>query len=70
MTDEKLERVDKGFSLELKMKRGSGTRDQDEARGKIKTETMDELENHKSSMLEAMEDTLETAREVQPEVDE
>lgn len=67
--NQELRRIDEGYSLELEMKRGSGTRDQDKVKGKIKTETLEELKEQRVAMLNEMKKTIKTAREIQPEAE-
>lgn len=67
--DKKVERTDVGVSLTAKLKRGTGTRDQDELTAKVKREEYDDA---KAEMEGAMEDLHEWAgrlRVIQPDAD-
>jgi len=53
--------------VETKVKRGEGTRDQDEIKVKVKGDNPDEVVNKLNSTLELLEDTAQDLRDTQPE---
>ena len=56
--------------VETKVKRGSGTRDQDEIKVKIKGDDAEEVVEKLNKTVELLQDTGNTLRAMQPEVDE
>lgn len=68
--DETIQNLSTGVELKAKMKRGTGTRDQDTIVAKIKGETTEEVEEKREEMVEAMKETAEELREIQPEGEE
>lgn len=58
---EHVERTDVGVSITAKIKRGNGTRDQDELSVKIKRETLDDA---REDMEEAKQDMAEWASDM------
>jgi phosphotransferase system HPr-like phosphotransfer protein len=56
--------------VETKVKRGSGTRDQDEIKVKIKGDDAEEVVEKLNNTVELLQDTGNTLRAMQPEVDE
>ena len=56
--------------VETKVKRGSGTRDQDEIKVKIKGDDAQEVVEQLNATVALLQETGETLRAMQPEVDE
>jgi hypothetical protein len=70
-TVEKVERIDTGCSIEAKLDRGTGTRDQDRVRIKAKGETAAEtIEEFYELMSEYETEISGRLRDIQPERDE
>lgn len=65
--DETIKRMNEGVALKVKMKRGTGTRDQDTITGKIKGEDVEDVENQREELVEQMKKAMEDSREVQPD---
>lgn len=53
--------------VQTKVKRGSGTRDQDEINVKVKGDTPSEVVEKLNETIEQLHETSETLREMQPE---
>lgn len=68
--DETIENISSGVVLKAKTKRGTGTRDQDTVTGKIKGETVEEVKDQREELIEAIEETCEELRKIQPEGEE
>jgi len=56
--------------VETKVKRGSGTRDQDEIKVKIKGDDAEEVVEKLNNTVDLLQETSDTLRAMQPEVDE
>jgi len=56
--------------VETKVKRGTGTRDQDEIKVKIKGDDAEEVVKQLNATVALLQETGETLRAMQPEVDE
>jgi len=56
--------------VETKVKRGSGTRDQDEIKVKVKGDDAQEVVEQLNATVGLLQETGETLRAMQPEVDE
>ena len=56
--------------VETKVKRGSGTRDQDEIKVKIKGDDAEEVVEKLNNTVELLQDTSDTLRAMQPEADD
>jgi len=56
--------------VETKVKRGSGTRDQDEIKVKIKGDDAEEVVEKLNKTVDLLQDTGNTLRAMQPEADE
>lgn len=70
-TTEKIERTDVGYRLSIKSTRGTGTRDSDEVKAELRTETLGELAEQRSALVNKVELTMNQLRENQPdEVDD
>ncbi|GCF16174.1 hypothetical protein Harman_41090 [Haloarcula mannanilytica] len=70
-TVEKVERTDTGCSMEAKLDRGTGTRDQDRVRIKAKGETAAEtIEEFYEVLAEYDTEISDRLRDIQPERDE
>jgi len=67
MTDETIENVASGVSITTKLKRGSGTRDQDTLKIKAKGKTAEEAIENMDSVIAEAEEWADELREVQPE---
>ena len=66
---EYVERSDVGVSLTVKLKRGTGTRDQDEVIAKAKGKTLEDARKDMEILREYIHDLAEDARQIQPEED-
>jgi hypothetical protein len=64
---EYVERSDIGVSLTVKLKRGTGTRDQDEVIAKAKGKTLEDAREDMEILREYIHDLAEDARQIQPE---
>ena len=64
---EYVERSDIGVSLTVKLKRGTGTRDQDEVIAKAKGKTLEDAREDMEILREYIHDLAEDARRIQPE---
>ena len=64
---EYVERSDVGVSLTVKIKRGTGTRDQDEVIAKAKGKTLEDAREDMETLREYIHDLAEDARQIQPE---
>jgi len=67
---EYVERSDVGVSLTVKLKRGTGTRDQDEVIAKAKGKTLEDARADMETLREYIHDLAEDARQIQPRDDE
>jgi hypothetical protein len=68
---EYIERSDVGVSLTVKLKRGTGTRDQDEVIAKAKGKTLEDAREDMEILQEYIHELAEDARQIQPaEADE
>ena len=64
---EYVERSDVGVSLTVKLKRGTGTRDQDEIIAKAKGKTLEDAREDMEVLREYIHELAEDARQIQPE---
>ena len=64
-----VERTDVGVSLTVKLKRGTGTRDQDEVIAKAKGSTLEDAREDMNELREYIRDLAEDARQIQPDPD-
>jgi len=64
---EYVERSDVGVSPTVKLKRGTGTRDQDEVIAKAKGKTLEDAREDMEVLREYIHDLAEDARQIQPE---
>jgi len=67
---EYVERSDVGVSLTVKLKRGTGTRDQDEVIAKAKGKTLEDAREDMETLREYIHDLAEDARQIQPGEDD
>ena len=67
---EYVERSDVGVSLTVKLKRGTGTRDQDEVIAKAKGKTLEDAREDMETLREYAHDLAEDARQIQPGEDD
>ena len=65
-----VERSDVGVSLTVKLKRGTGTRDQDEVIAKAKGKTLKDARKDMETLRGYIHDLAEDARQIQPGDDE
>lgn len=56
--------------VETKVKRGTGTRDQDELKVKIKGDDPDEVVKQLNATVQLLRETADTVRDIQPEGDD
>ena len=66
---EYVERSDVGVSLTVKLKRGTGTRDQDEVIAKAKGKTLEDAREDMETLREYIHYLAEDARQIQPRAD-
>ena len=67
---EYVERSDVGVSLTVKLKRGTGTRDQDEVIAKAKGKTLEDAREDMETLREYIHDLAEDVRQIQPGEDD
>jgi hypothetical protein len=63
---EYVERSDVGVSLSVKLKRGSGTRDEDQIKAKVKAKTLEDARRDMDALREYIHDLAEDIRQIQP----
>ncbi|MFC7216276.1 hypothetical protein ACFQO4_19635 [Saliphagus sp. GCM10025334] len=63
---EYIERSDVGVSLTVKLKRGTGTRDEDQITAKVKAKTLEDTREDMEILREYIHDLAEDARQIQP----
>jgi len=63
---EHVERTDVGVSLTVKLKRGTGTRDEDQIKAKVKAKTLEDARKDMETLREYIHDLAEDARQIQP----
>ena len=66
---EYVERTDVGVSLTVKLKRGTGTRDQDEVIAKAKGSTLEDAREDMDELRGYIRDLAADARQIQPDSD-
>jgi len=64
---EYVERTDVGVSLTVKLKRGTGTRDEDQIKAKVKAKTLEDAREDMETLRAYIHDLAEDARQIQPE---
>lgn len=64
---EYIERSDVGVSLTVKLKRGTGTRDEDQIKAKVKAKTLEDAREDMETLRAYIHDLAEDARQIQPE---
>jgi hypothetical protein len=61
---------DDGFCiLQVRTKRGDGTRDEDRVTATLGRNTLEEIEEQRPAMLDMVRETVEETREMQPDED-
>lgn len=68
--EEHVTRTDVGVSIETKIKRGEGTRDQDTIKAKVKAESLDEARDMQAAVIGDLHEWADAARAIQPGDDE
>ncbi|UPV77239.1 hypothetical protein M0R89_22990 (plasmid) [Halorussus limi] len=63
---EHIERSDVGVSLTVKLKRGTGTRDEDQIKAKVKAKTLDDAREDMDVLRAYIRNLAEEARQIQP----
>lgn len=63
---EYVERSDVGVSLTVKLKRGTGTRDEDQIKAKVKAKTLEDAREDMETLRAYIHDLAEDARQIQP----
>jgi len=63
---EHVERTDVGVSLTVKLKRGTGTRDEDQIKAKVKAKTLKDARKDIETLREYIHDLAEDVRQIQP----
>lgn len=69
MVDETVEQVETGYRVEIKHKRGTGTRDEDTVSAVAKTESLDQLREERNTLRTIVVEEMERLREHQPDAD-
>ncbi|GGL45329.1 hypothetical protein GCM10009037_30950 [Halarchaeum grantii] len=64
-----VERTDVGVSITVQLKRGSGTRDEDKIKGKVKAQTLEDAKEDMEVLRSYLHTLAEDARQIQPEVE-
>lgn len=64
--NDRIARVSEGAVLKVKAKRGNGTRDQDTIVGKVKGQSVSDLEDEREELTETIKRTANDVREIQP----
>ncbi|ELY73499.1 hypothetical protein C487_17120 [Natrinema pallidum DSM 3751] len=64
---EYVERSDVGVSLTVKLKRGTGTRDEDQIKAKVKAKTLEDAREDMEILRAYVHKLAEDARQIQPE---
>jgi hypothetical protein len=67
MVSETVEEIERGYRIEIKHKRGTGTRDQDTITAEAKTESLDELREERTELRSTVIEEMERLREHQPD---
>ncbi len=63
---EYIKRSDVGVSLTVKLKRGTGTRDEDQIKAKVKAKTLDDARDDMDALRAYIRDLAEETRQIQP----
>ena len=63
---EHIERSDVGVSLTVKLKRGTGTRDEDQIKAKVKAKTLEDARDDMDALRAYIRDLAEETRQIQP----
>ncbi|WP_135855125.1 DUF7389 domain-containing protein [Halorussus salinus] len=63
---EYVERSDVGVSLTVKLKRGTGTRDEDQIKAKVKAKTLKDARDDMNALRAYIRDLAEDTRQIQP----
>ncbi|MFC4552320.1 MULTISPECIES: DUF7389 domain-containing protein [Halobacteriales] len=63
---EHVERTDVGVSLTVKLKRGTGTRDEDQIKAKVKAKTLEDAREDMETLRAYIHDLAEDVRQIQP----
>ncbi|WP_254547337.1 DUF7389 domain-containing protein [Halomarina pelagica] len=66
---EYVERSDVGVSLTVKLKRGTGTRDEDQITAKVKAKTLEDAREDMETLRAYIHNLAEDTRQIQPEED-
>ncbi|GGN25486.1 DUF7389 domain-containing protein [Halarchaeum nitratireducens] len=64
-----VERTDVGVSITVQLKRGSGTRDEDKIKGKVKAETLADAREDMDVLREYLHQLADDTRQIQPEAE-
>jgi len=63
---EHIERSDVGVSLTVKLKRGTGTRDEDQIKAKVKAKTLENARDDMDALRAYIRNLAEETRQIQP----
>ncbi|WP_276302695.1 DUF7389 domain-containing protein [Halorussus lipolyticus] len=63
---EYIERNDVGVSLTVKLKRGTGTRDEDQIKAKVKAKTLNDARDDMDALRAYIRDLAEETHQIQP----
>lgn len=63
---EYVERSDVGVSLTVKLKRGSGTRDEDQIKAKVKAKTLEDAREDMDTLRDYIRELAAETRQIQP----
>jgi hypothetical protein len=66
MTERRITESADKIRVETKVKRGTGTRDQDELKVKVKGDDPDEVVDRLNATIQNLRETADTVREIQP----
>lgn len=66
-SNETVERLERGVKITAKVKRGTGTRDQDEIRAKVKADDVEEARQQMDELSEHLEQWADDLRAIQPD---
>jgi hypothetical protein len=69
MVSETVEEIERGYRIEIKHKRGTGTRDQDTITAEAKTESLDELREQRKHLRSLVVAEMEALRNHQPDTE-
>lgn len=69
MVDETVEEIEKGYRIEIKHKRGTGTRDEDTVSATAKTESLEQLRDERNQLRGMVVEEMASLRAHQPDTE-